>query len=248
VRRLSPLLLCPLLACAALAGNASVARASGSLRDAVQARLGQERQALASLLDDRSRAERHLQHAESALNRAADPFPLEDKADGLRHAIEHESGAIARVRRRIRGLQDALRPPSAATEFFTQQTSTLGADAVLIAERYLGVRYTWGGDTPGDGFDCSGFVRFVYAQLGIDLPHYAASQYDVTRHVGTADLEPGDLVFFEPHSDGPGHVGIYTGDGYFVDAPYTGAVVRFDKVAAVAKLVGFVGASRPAVS
>jgi cell wall-associated NlpC family hydrolase len=243
VRRLT-LLIC-LLACALAAGLAGSAHAGGSLRAAVQARLDQDSQTLATLLGRRASDVRRLQHVSSALPRQADPFPAQDRADRLRHAIKRENVAIARLRREISGLKKALRPPPPPIQFSTQPTSAVGQEAVAIAERYLGVEYTWGGDMPGTGFDCSGFVRFVYAQLGIDLPHYAASQYDLTRHIPTSMLEPGDLVFFEPHSDGPGHVGIYTGDGYFIDAPYTGSVVRFDTVNAVAKLVGFVGASRP---
>lgn len=243
VRRLC--VLACLLACTLVAGRAGVAHAGGSLHAAVQAQLDRDRRALASLLERRGEEWRRLQRTESALPRQADPFPAEGRADSLRRAIRTENHAIARLRQAIHGLREALKPPPATVDFSNQPTSALGEDAVLIAERYLGVRYTWGGNTPGTGFDCSGFVQFVYAQLGIQLPHYAASQYADTAHIAPSMLEPGDLVFFEPHSDGPGHVGIYTGDGYFVDAPYTGAVVRFDKVAAVAQLVGWVGASRP---
>ena len=62
--------------------------------------------------------------------------------------------------------------------------------------------YVWGGASP-DGFDCSGLVMYVYAQLGVSLPHNAAAQYEALPHVPTSDLEPGDLVFFY----GFGHVG-----------------------------------------
>jgi len=244
VRRI--FLLCCLLACAAAAGHAGVARAGGSLHAAVQARLDRDRHVVAAILGRRTHALRRLGHVESALPSRVDPFPGQDRADRLRREIGGDSRAIARLRHAMRGLREALQPPPPPVEFSTQPTSAIGEDAVLIAERYLGVRYTWGGDSPQTGFDCSGFVSFVYAQLGIELPHYAATQYAITRHIDPSMLEPGDLVFFEPHSNGPGHVGIYTGDGYFVDAPYTGSVVRFDKVSAVARLVGFVGATRPA--
>ena len=99
--------------------------------------------------------------------------------------------------------------------------STLGGQAVAIAERYLGVPYVWGGASPS-GFDCSGLVMYVYGQLGVSLPHNAAAQYDSLPHVSESDLEPGDLVFF----DGLGHVGIYIGGGYMIHAPHTGTVVQ----------------------
>ncbi len=115
-----------------------------------------------------------------------------------------------------------------------------------VAERYLGVPYVWGGANPSSGFDCSGFVKYVYAQLGIQLPHYAASQYATTTHIDPSQLEAGDLVFFEPHADGPGHVGIYVGNGLFIEAPRTGDVVKLTQLLTEARQIGFVGATRPA--
>ena len=104
-------------------------------------------------------------------------------------------------------------------------SSTLGGQAVAIAERYLGVPYVWGGASPS-GFDCSGLVMYVYAQLGVSLPHNAAAQYSMLPHVPVNDLEPGDLVFF----NGFGHVGIYVGGGTMIHAPHTGTVVQFASI------------------
>jgi peptidoglycan DL-endopeptidase CwlO len=94
-------------------------------------------------------------------------------------------------------------------------------EAATVALRYLGVPYRWGGASPGTGFDCSGLVMYVYAQLGIPLPHQAAAQYGYGVQVPIDQLEPGDLVFF----DGLSHVGIYIGNGEMVHAPQTGDVV-----------------------
>jgi cell wall-associated NlpC family hydrolase len=94
-------------------------------------------------------------------------------------------------------------------------------EAASIALKYLGVPYAWGGATPG-GFDCSGLVMYVYGQLGISLPHYAAAQYGFGTAVSRDQLQPGDLVFF----DGLNHVGIYIGGGQMVHAPETGDVVK----------------------
>jgi cell wall-associated NlpC family hydrolase len=98
-------------------------------------------------------------------------------------------------------------------------------EAATIALRYLGVRYQWGGATPA-GFDCSGLVMYVYAQLGVSLPHYAAAQYGMGQPVSRAQLQPGDLVFF----DGLNHVGIYIGGGQVVHAPQTGDVVKISSI------------------
>jgi cell wall-associated NlpC family hydrolase len=100
--------------------------------------------------------------------------------------------------------------------------------AATIAARYLGIPYVWGGESPA-GFDCSGLVSYVYAQLGVSLPHYTVSQWNATEPIPVSDLEPGDLVFF----NGLSHVGIYIGGGQFIHAPHTGTVVQ------VATLAGY---------
>ncbi len=97
---------------------------------------------------------------------------------------------------------------------------------VGIALQYLGIPYVWGGSSPSTGFDCSGFTSYVYAQVGVYLPHHAASQYNMGTPVAYEQLAPGDLVFFS----GLGHVGLYIGSGQFVHAPHTGDVVRISSL------------------
>jgi cell wall-associated NlpC family hydrolase len=122
----------------------------------------------------------------------------------------------------------------------------LGSVIVADAESYLGTPYVWGGENPRTGFDCSGLVQWVYAQAGLSLPRVAQDQYDAGPRVPTgAPLYPGDLVFFGSGPSGVDHVGIYVGNGTMIDAPDTGAVVRFDRVASVP--LPFVGATRPEI-
>ncbi|HZT86184.1 MAG TPA: C40 family peptidase [Gaiellaceae bacterium] len=97
-----------------------------------------------------------------------------------------------------------------------------GERVVSYARHFLGTPYSWGGSSPGTGFDCSGLVRFVYGHFGIVLPHSSWADFGLGRRVARGSLRPGDLVFFY----GAGHVGIYAGGGRFIDAPHTGARVR----------------------
>ncbi len=96
---------------------------------------------------------------------------------------------------------------------------------VGIAMGYLGVPYVYGGASPS-GFDCSGFIMYVFAQVGVSLPHNAAAQYGYGTPVDRSQLQPGDLVFF----NGLGHAGIYVGGGSFIHSPHTGDVVKISSM------------------
>ena len=106
----------------------------------------------------------------------------------------------------------------------TQFHLPIGKRIVKYAKHFRGVPYVYGGSSPRSGFDCSGFVRFVYAHFGFSLAHSSYAQFERGRHVGRKSLLPGDLVFF----DGLGHVGIYVGNGHFIHAPHSGTRVRIE--------------------
>ena len=155
-----------------------------------------------------------LAGANAALQAAVDPTPAVPAT-----AASSSSSALL-------GLGEAAGadPSSAAT-------GVTGTAVVSDAEQYLGVPYVWGGTSPVSGFDCSGFVQHVYGDLGISLPRTSQEQSTVGTPVADlADAQPGDLVFFEPGSSGPGHVGIYLGNGQMIDAPHTGTDVRIEPV------------------
>lgn len=95
---------------------------------------------------------------------------------------------------------------------------------IQTAMRYQGVPYSFGGTGPG-GFDCSGYVRYVYAQAGVYLPRAADEQFEVGQSVSYGRLQPGDLVFFQTYAPGASHVGIYVGGGQFIHASTSSGVI-----------------------
>ena len=111
---------------------------------------------------------------------------------------------------------------------FRRYNASTGYHVALLARRYLGVPYVFGGASPS-GFDSSGLTMYVYAQLGVGLSHGATDQQRAARPVRLSKLRRGDLVFFG-NKKYSSHVGIYMGNGRMIHAPHTGAVVRFDAV------------------
>jgi cell wall-associated NlpC family hydrolase len=104
---------------------------------------------------------------------------------------------------------------------------SLGARVADTARTQVGVRYRYGGDTPGAGFDCSGLVQWAFAQNGLRVPRTVTDQSLFGRPVRPSELLPGDLVFFNTSlKRSELHVGIATSPGYFVHSPSSGGRVR----------------------
>lgn len=119
-------------------------------------------------------------------------------------------------------------------------TGNISSDAIVTyAASFRGVNYVWGGTTPS-GFDCSGFVQYVYAHFGVSIPRTSQEQFKVGTPVDRANLQVGDLVFFHDDGSGPGHVGMYIGGGLMINAPHTGDVVKIAPVGSN----GYCGARR----
>jgi cell wall-associated NlpC family hydrolase len=220
---------------------------SASLQDELTA----DRHALARALASQRRAMEAFARAQAT---AASAPLLSEQLDAGRAAAQLQLAAgdaaveASQLRQQIDTLELQLQPAPAPWTFDPLSASAFsgaGGEAVSIAEEYLGAPYRWGGADPLEGFDCSGLTMFVYAQLGVQLPHYAADQWNDLPHVDPSQMEPGDLVFFEPGWDGPGHVGIFAGGDSFIEAPHTGDVVKIASLSQEALQLGFVGAARP---
>lgn len=131
----------------------------------------------------------------------------------------------------IRTLEESFAAPVSRVD-----PSKQAAGAIYYAQKKLGTPYLWGGDgTAADNgrFDCSGLTKAAYESVGITLPRVANDQYNAGPHPARDELLPGDLVFFSDdltNSRAIRHVGIYVGGGYMIDAPRTGAVIRFDPI------------------
>ncbi len=233
-------------------------------RAAAFAQLDAQRHQIEGMLAERKQLLSHVQSQVAALQaeEARRQAKLEAEAQA-RLAAEAEARRKAEALAAARARAKREAPPTPAPTTTTQTTAPPPAttttatttttpdpppttpaadpgaghpDAAAIAMHYLGVPYVWGGASPS-GFDCSGLVMYVYAQLGVSLPHFAAAQYGFGTPVSRDQLQPGDLVFF----DGLDHVGIYIGGDQMIHAPHTGDVV---KIAPLGDGGSYVGARR----
>lgn len=136
--------------------------------------------------------------------------------------------------------------PAAPVATVASVASAAGADGYALsgtALSFRGAPYREGGVDP-NGFDCSGFVRYVYEQHGVRMPRLVRDQFRVGKSVDRDRLEPGDLVFFSTVTPGASHVGIMIGGDQFVHAPSEKGVVRVESLAAQYWATRYVGAKR----
>lgn len=115
-----------------------------------------------------------------------------------------------------------------ATSPSSRSDPTKGHRIAQLAKKQLGVKYTFGGNHPTRGFDCSGLAWWTHRQSGLQIPRQSFRQYKKGERVGRKKLQPGDLLFFTTYKRGPSHVGIYQGQGRFVHAPRFGKAIRSD--------------------
>ncbi len=191
-----------------------LAAEADTAKQAVQDRLSANQKALAGKETqiaalEKAEAARQAQLA-AAAKAAAAKAAAEAKAKALAAAKSHQS-AVSRGS----GSVSVSVPGSASS-----------SSVVSIAMNYLGCTYVWAGSSPS-GFDCSGFVMYVYNKVGVSLPHSSRMQYGCGQAVSNGSLRPGDLVFF---GNPIHHVGIYVGNGKMINAAGVGKGVRIDDV------------------
>ena len=137
--------------------------------------------------------------------------------------------------------------PSTANSVVKQNVTDLRKALLAAAMSLRDTRYVRGGRTPSTGFDCSGFVRYVFAHaIGLQLPSTSATQFLAGVKVRRADIKPGDLVFFHTHGKHRiSHVGIYISNGRFIHSPATGKSVEISSLDDSYWARRFAGAKRP---
>ena len=139
-------------------------------------------------------------------------------------------------------------PPSALAQRQERGTFSPIQLVLNLANHLRDIRYKRGGREPSTGFDCSGFVRYVFRQgIGADLPNTSAAQFSTGQKIARNDLRSGDLVFFRTAGKRISHVGIYVGDGEFIHAPSSGKRVSVSRLAEPYWSHRFAGAKRPDV-
>ena len=131
------------------------------------------------------------------------------------------------------GIGESLDNATSETEVVNAQAtknanswSNSAQEIIMSALSQTGVKYKWGGNSPESGFDCSGFVRYVFQQAAnLTLPHGARAISQLGQTVTQPELQPGDLVFFNTLRSTFSHVGIYIGNNRFIHSPATGSAI-----------------------
>lgn len=133
--------------------------------------------------------------------------------------------------------------PAPSPKVITTTTSGVASKIISTAKSYLGVPYVWGGTSP-QGFDCSGYIQYVFNKNGIVLPRVTSDQYTAGVSVSKVNLKPGDLVFFETYKPGPSHVGIYLGSNQFIHASSGAEKVTISNLTSTYYTSHYIGARR----
>ncbi len=199
--------------------QASIVQQRSDARSSIESQLSERKQLVASIQGEitRLQAEERARQAELERQARARLLAAELSAHQRATALSDAAAPVAS--------QDSVGVVASTPDAAIVPSSSQGGDVVSIAMQYLGTPYVWGGASPG-GFDCSGLVVYVFAQVGISLPHYTGALWNVGTPVSSDQLQPGDLVFFY----GLGHMGIYIGGGQFIHAPHTGDVVKISSM------------------
>jgi cell wall-associated NlpC family hydrolase len=211
--------------------------ATTSARDKAESAVASQQHQVVALAGQKANLEAQARSAKSYADAVA-----RERATNL--AAARAAAAAAKQRRQLgTGGVDQENPTSVTGGPRPAATAAQGQQAVDFAKKQLGKPYEWGAAGPSS-YDCSGLTMMSWNAAGISIDHYSVAQYGEGTHVSRLDLRAGDLVFFAYDTSDAStihHVGIYVGNGEMIDAPHTGANVRYD----AAFRSDYLGATRP---
>jgi peptidoglycan DL-endopeptidase CwlO len=221
-------------------GDPSAVLQQGSL---LMEQSGRQKAQTKQLLADASElaeAEQQMQRTENGVAALKVRLTAQKNSLGGLLATERATLASLTVPQQQTVASNSIGAGGTTTATYTGPTSTQAERAVAFAFAQLGKPYRWGATGPGS-FDCSGLAQAAWAAAGVSIPRDTYEQWAALPHIAASALQPGDLLYY----DGVGHVAMYVGDGYIIDAPQTGLDVEKIPMGTAWYAETFVGAARP---
>jgi peptidoglycan DL-endopeptidase CwlO len=221
-------------------GDPSVVLQQGSL---LMEQAGSQNFLTQRLLADASQlagVEQQMQRTEDGISALKSQLTAQKNSLGKFISTEKATLASLTVPEQQTVASSSIGAAGTTTATYTGPTSTQAEKAVAFAYAQLGKPYQWGATGP-DSYDCSGLVQAAWAAAGVAIPRDTYEQWAALPHIASSDIQPGDLLYY----DGVGHVAMYVGDGYIIDAPQTGMDVERIPMDTSWYAQTFVGAARP---
>jgi peptidoglycan DL-endopeptidase CwlO len=220
-------------------GDASVLQQGSLLMELSDNRNAQRRQLLADA-SQLAGVEQQMQRTETGI--AGLKAQLAAHKNSLARLIATEKATLGSLTapQQQTVVNNSIGAAGTTTATYTGPTTTEAERAVAFAYAQLGKPYQWGATGPGS-YDCSGLVQAAWSVAGVTIPRDTYGQWGALPHIAASALQPGDLLYY----DGIGHVAMYVGDGYIIDAPQTGLDVEKIPMSTGWYASTFVGAARP---
>jgi peptidoglycan DL-endopeptidase CwlO len=221
-------------------GDPSAVLQQGSLLMELSGNQNAQTKQLLADASELAKAEQQMQRTETGVAALKARLTAQKNSLGGLLATEKATLASLTVPQQQTVASNSIGAGGTTTATYTGPTSTQAEQAVAFAYAQLGKPYQWGATGPGS-FDCSGLAQAAWAAAGVSIPRDTYEQWAALPHIAASALQPGDLLYY----DGIGHVAIYVGDGYIIDAPQTGLDVEKIPMATAWYAETFVGAARP---
>jgi peptidoglycan DL-endopeptidase CwlO len=221
-------------------GDPSQVLQQGSLLQELAGNRNAQTQQLLADASQLAGAEQQMQRTETGIATLASQLTARKNSLGQLLTTEKSTLASLTVPQQQTVASNSIGAGGTTSAIYTGPTSSQADKAVAFAYAQLGKPYQWGATGP-DSFDCSGLAQAAWAAAGVAIPRDTYEQWAALPHIASSAIQPGDLLYY----DGVGHVAIYVGDGYIIDAPQTGMDVEKIPMSTTWYAGTFVGAARP---